>query len=1073
MSTKPKFYPLKPEDAEGFKKAVAWFGGREFIASLKGIIMYAIYGENMDPRSWMKPNIYPNVEEKVRYQKEDKVQNKIKADEEKSGADGEVLNSRVKTTAAEEIKSSEKIQQEIVQKVNDEWAKKIFDYWEWKRTHFGFWEEYLEKAEFWKNLKADNKQIDEFWFDYIADSGDGQMGVHGVGCMCFSDLWLENAATETDVEPAIEFTPPAAKDREKYTLLPRGYFLFVGGDTAYHSASYATLFERFQTPLRWAFTSVRKFLFKTYAPKLNLEDTFFLTEGEERLIIDKAAGSEDKKWDGTLAARIKNKLYWDTEPPRPLFGLPANHDYYDSIDGFNRQFRRPPFEDVEENMLYEGSKGKIFLQIPTFAREQEASYIAVRLPFDWWLFGIDSENEKLDFRQEVFFKQIMEKKPKKMILATPEPTTVFGKKSLPAEKTTTYLQTITEAAGFEQPFLTDGKLKLKENSAAAAQSSEGYCRLDLSGDVHHYARYWGENTRGFENERFASTSYASLVSGGGGAFFDTTSTLIGNALDEEGNILKDKKGKKAHGEIPPQKLYPSEQKSIDRTADKIFDLWNIKKGGYIQSGGVIFSAIIFFLLTQFSNVSQSFLNFDAGVRAAGFWNTLNSSLQNFGSFITRESVVAGILLLSVIILTIICAVSLNNLIKKIKEKNFEETLDEKTEEEMLRLGRILHLVKISIPFFIAIVLYVIFLLMIVTNNLDTDKIKEFTKSLFLLFHLIIAISLIWRSFDYTNWLAVRFKLVRKSPRKTFTEKLEDPNEKADEFISKTLAESDNSSLKALGESDNFILKALEKFVSFFLQILGKFSREYSYKYFPANLVVGLAIAALIFGIGNFGSAALGKTLADLILVLVIAGGFGLLAVILASETGAAYQDKAGKRRFLIIGFWHAILQLFTPFVLFYYAHWLVVLGIFALVIALNGFSKAAFRINTLFPETVNEVSPVWKRRLRKFFNFRMGAWLMKQRKPRVLTVCWVVYGLIVLLVPFILFSRSESLHQTIRRITPQIVGGIFKFFGWIFGIFGSSVNPPTEKFVFWSSIALSLLVVGFIGYRMSRVWFSW
>ncbi len=37
LKLKSKFYPLKPENIEGFKKAVAWFGGREFIASLKGI----------------------------------------------------------------------------------------------------------------------------------------------------------------------------------------------------------------------------------------------------------------------------------------------------------------------------------------------------------------------------------------------------------------------------------------------------------------------------------------------------------------------------------------------------------------------------------------------------------------------------------------------------------------------------------------------------------------------------------------------------------------------------------------------------------------------------------------------------------------------------------------------------------------------------------------------------------------------------------------------------------------------------------------------------------------------------
>ncbi|HVE58944.1 MAG TPA: hypothetical protein VNB22_19125 [Pyrinomonadaceae bacterium] len=1108
---KPKFYPLKPENAEGFKKAVAWFGGREFIASLKGIIMYAIYGENMDPRSWMKPNIYPNVEEKIHYQKVDKVKNKIKGEVEKSSGVDELSDAVAETVAAEEIKNDAAIQQEIAQKVIDEWAKKIFDYWEWKRTHFKFWEDYLQSQDFWNKLEGENKQLSEFWFDYIADSGDGQMGVYGVGCMCFSDLWLKNDKADPEAEsqpekgdPAIEFAPPEKKDWDEYTLLPRGAFLFVGGDTAYHSANYATLFERFQTPFRWAFTSVRKFLFEKYEPKLKLNENFFWHDGQQKPIIEKETNEENKDWDGTISAKIKEKRYlntvikekqyWDSEPPRPFFGVPANHDYYDSIDGFNRQFRRPPFEDVEENMIYNDSKGKAFLQIPTFSREQEASYVAIRLPFDWWMFGIDSENEKLDFRQEVFFRQIMENKPKKLILATPEPTTVFGKKSLPAEKTTTYLKTITESLELEQFFLTDGKLqKIKPGPVLneTSETYEGYCRLDLSGDVHHYARYWGENTRRFKGEntcdftgenncgfeggnncnfkdsnncgltngRFSSNNYASLVSGGGGAFFDTTSTLIGEVRDEHGNILLDKKGKQALGEIPPQKLYPSEKLAIERTADKIFDLWNIKKGGYIQYGGVIFSAIIFFFLTQFSNVSESFNKFENNLKTKGFGAVISAIPQTFSDFLSHERPVAGIILVAVMILTMICALRLNNLIKKIKEKGSEQSINETAEEEMLQLGRIKKLIITSIPFFLAGGMYVLFIFVFKSGHLTgTESVEGFVNSLFLLSHIIIAGLLVWLSFEYTNWLAVRFKLVRKFPQKTFTEKLEDPNEKADNFLLDSLGESPNPLLKKLGKSNNFFLKTLGKFVSFILRIFGKLSREYSYKYFPANLVVVLALAVLIFGIGNFGDAELGKILADLILVLVVAGGFILLAGILAYGTGAAYQDQSGKNRFLIIGLWHAVLQLFTSFILFYYAHWKVVLGIFVLVTLLNGFSKAAYRINSLFPDTGNEDKGDWRKTLRTFVNFRLVAWMMKHSKA-LLTVSWVIYGLIVLVAPFVLFPGSESLNETVRRKSPQIIG----FF----------TNSPNERFVFWTYIALSFLIIGFIGYRMSRVWFSW
>ena len=1022
LQLKPKFYPLKPKNADGFKKAVAWFGGRELIASLKGTIMYAIYGENMDPRSWMKPNIYPNVEEKIWFQKVDKVKNKIMAEAEKSSGDGnyEPLNVIGDAAAKKEIKNSEEIQQEIIKKVNDEWAKKAFVYWEWKRTHFGFWEKYLETSVFWRNLKTENPQLDEFWFDFIADSGDGQMGVYGVGCMCFSDLWLKSEEVGSD----IEVEPPREEDWKKYQLLPRGYFLFVGGDTAYHSANYATLFERFQTPFRWAFTSVRKFLFEKYQPKLQPDESLFLCDGKLEKVFNDKTKKPVENWDGTLYAKINENSYWDAEPPRPFFGIPANHDYYDSIDGFNRQFRRSPFEDNEENMIYEGNKGKVSLQIPTFAREQEASYIAIHLPFDWWMFGIDSENEKFDFRQEVFFRRIMEKTPKKLILATPEPTTVFGKKSLPAEKTTTYLKAITEELNFEQPYLTDGKLT--EINTSTPVDSEGYCRLDLSGDVHHYARYWGENTRGFENERFSSSNYASLVSGGGGAFFDTTSTLIGDAFEDDGKtILRDKDGKKAHGEVPPQKLYPSEREAIVRTADKLFDLLNIKEGGYIHYAGAIFSAVIFFFLTQFSNVSKLFYDFNNSIKLKGF-GAVTSFPRNVSDLLTKyEILFAGILLLAVIIFTGKCALNLNKLIKALKEKSFEEKLDQNVD------GRIRQLIKNFIPLFIAVVLYAVFILVLGISPARPQEFEGFANSLFLLFHIIIALLLLWLSFEYTNWLAVRFKLTRKFTEKTVSEKFEDPNE-----------------------------KSKSKF-SWLLKFLGKLSRKYSYGYFPAILLVSSAVVALIFGVGIFGKAELGKILADLTLVAFVAGIFVILAYILAYSTGAAYQDQTGKNKFLLIGLWHAVLQVFTAFILFYYAHWMVVLGIYAMVILFNGFSNAADRIDALLPKTQKGDKENWQT-LRKIVNFRLGAWLMKQNKRRLLVVSWIIYGLIVLLTPFAvlyLFPSSETLNETIRRISAGIVG----YF----------TDSPDPKFTDWLYIALSLLIVASIGYRMSRVWFSW
>ncbi|HEX9960987.1 MAG TPA: hypothetical protein VGB00_08645, partial [Pyrinomonadaceae bacterium] len=274
--SKQKYFPLKPKTEEGFKEPVSWFGGREFISSLKGIIIYSIYGESIDPRPWMKSKPYPAATEGV----------------------------EVQTGHA----------------VDNAWAKKDAEYWKWKRERFEVWEKYLQ------NRPAPNTdehgELKEFWFDYIADTGDGQRGVYGVGCLCLSDLWL----TADEMGARVNFRPG---DMEKETLLPRGSFLFVGGDTAYHVADYASIHERFQTPFRWAFASVRKHLIEHYRPKTDAEK-YFICEGQTKpvLVEEEIKGKEsqlkfNEEWDGTLSKKSPDEpnVFWDTEPLRPIFGV--------------------------------------------------------------------------------------------------------------------------------------------------------------------------------------------------------------------------------------------------------------------------------------------------------------------------------------------------------------------------------------------------------------------------------------------------------------------------------------------------------------------------------------------------------------------------------------------------------------------------------------------------------------------------------------------------------------------------------------------------------------------------------
>ena len=406
-------FPPKPTHQNGFAPPVNWLLGRQLIAGLKRIAIYAAYRDRLDLRDWMQ------AEEMI-----------------------------------------------------------------WTRNSGG----------------------DEFWFDYLADTGDGQMAAYSLAYLCMSDLSVEGSNSNP---PTIGAKVELNTGRNRMTL-PRGEFLFVGGDTGYHVADYATLAYQFQLPFHWAF--------------------------------------EDLCKEGKLADRGRHGL----------FGIPGNHDYYDQLDGFNRQFRRPCNAENEPTQARPNPPGqKPLLSLPTFERFQEASYFALRLPFDWWLWGLDSENGVLDFRQIEFFKRLKKHNAlDKLIIATPEPTTVWSKYAIGEKGSSKPFKDLE----LDAPFLR-----------AAPDIGKGKCRLDLSGDVHQYARYWGSAA---SQTAPAKKSYASVVSGLGGAFLHPPREGI--------------------SEIEEQVLYPPPATARKEVAKRIFNPLFLISGGYLWLFGVICSLIVYF-----------------------------------------------------------------------------------------------------------------------------------------------------------------------------------------------------------------------------------------------------------------------------------------------------------------------------------------------------------------------------------------------------------------------------------------------------------------------------------------------
>jgi hypothetical protein len=219
----------------------------------------------------------------------------------------------------------------------------------------------------WMSARASSFELpegaDELWFDFIADSGDSQRSTYAVAALCGADLFLEPSAGSERVRVAFR----GASD----SRLPRGQFLLVGGDTAYHVASRPSLLTRFVAPFAWA--------------------------------------ARDLQAAGLLPAA-----------PRALFGIPGDHDYFDELRGFHSQFRRPPAASGPGD---DASR----LTVPAYRTCQDASYFALRLPFAWSVWGVDCMGG-LDARQREFFqREAAEVPPRKLIVATHFPTAAMGR----------------------------------------------------------------------------------------------------------------------------------------------------------------------------------------------------------------------------------------------------------------------------------------------------------------------------------------------------------------------------------------------------------------------------------------------------------------------------------------------------------------------------------------------------------------------------------------------------------------------------------------------------------------------
>ncbi|MFG1605520.1 metallophosphoesterase [Actinoplanes sp. NPDC049265] len=162
------------------------------------------------------------------------------------------------------------------------------------------------------------------------------------------------------------------------------------------------------------------------------------------------------------------------ERPPTLFALPGNHDWYDGLTAFIRLFARRK----------DGHIGG-------WRTAQRRSYFAVKLPSNWWLFAIDEQfGAYIDDPQLLYFEKAAAGlgPDDRVILMTPSPTWV---------KAATKPEAYDAVDYFIRTILGP---------------TEAHVRLLVSGDLHHYARFTGEDRE-------------LITCGGGGAYLLGTHTL--------------------------------------------------------------------------------------------------------------------------------------------------------------------------------------------------------------------------------------------------------------------------------------------------------------------------------------------------------------------------------------------------------------------------------------------------------------------------------------------------------------------------------------------------------------------
>ncbi|HZJ32643.1 MAG TPA: metallophosphoesterase [Vicinamibacterales bacterium] len=276
-------------------------------------------------------------------------------------------------------------------------------------------------------FSSDHQKSNGVWIDFVADVGDSWEATHAIATLM--------AKRELDVAGYRGMVPGLERGQ-----LPHADLVVIGGDLVYPTPTRDSYRRRTCEPIGSAFPA------REVAPPVK--------QGEKPPVIRE----------------------------RYLAAIPGNHDWYDGLTSFVREFCQG------------GSIGGWQLL-------QARSYFALKLTRRWWIWGIDiALDTRIDPAQQAYFLEVLKNSDlskhqqfepgDNVILCTAKPSWLKSSR-----------------------YSDDSFKNLEFFARELIEGHGGHVAMILSGDLHHYSRYTDED------------QHQMITSGSGGAYLMGTHHL--------------------------------------------------------------------------------------------------------------------------------------------------------------------------------------------------------------------------------------------------------------------------------------------------------------------------------------------------------------------------------------------------------------------------------------------------------------------------------------------------------------------------------------------------------------------